>query len=100
MGFAVQTLTYTEADYELAELKTPGGARWERTVALVIDETSRIRRRHGGSGYILETFDGTAWRVSEVFASAEEVAANEAYRQCRRAQAAEAETDGDMPGEE
>ena len=100
MGFAVQTLTYTEAGYELAELQTPGGARWERAVALVIDETCRIRRRHGESGYIRETFDGVAWKVAEVFSSEDEVAANEAYRRSRRAQAAETETDGDMPGEE
>ena len=100
LGFAVQTLIYPEAGYELAELKTPGGERRERAVALVLDEANRIRQRHGEAGYVRETYDGAAWNVSEVFASAQEVAGSEAYVRYRRSQEAESETEREVTGEE
>jgi len=84
MGFAVQTLSYPD-DYELP-LRSPGApAHLVRCVALVLDAENRLRRERGGSGYVLEHFDGRRWRAVEHFGSAEEVRASDPYRAYRRA---------------
>lgn len=100
LGFALQMLGYPEGGYELAGLKTAGGERRERAVALILDEANRLRRRHGDQGYVRETFDGAAWKVAEVFASADEVAASDSYRRYRQSLEAEPgdrEDDSDEP---
>lgn len=81
LGFTVQTLTYPEGSYELSGLRAAGRSRLERTVALTLASGSRIRRRHQGGGYVLEAPDGDVWRVTAEFATPDEVAASDAYRQ-------------------
>ena len=79
-GFQVRTLTYPAADYELAILSEGPRPRLERAVALVLDDCHRIKRRHGGRGYILERFDGLAWEAASQFDSLEDILAADLYR--------------------
>jgi hypothetical protein len=81
LGFSVQTLTYPEGRYELANLGGSSGSRLERTVALALDDLNRIRRRHGAAGYLHERFDGAVWQAIAPFDSADAVAVGDAYRQ-------------------
>jgi hypothetical protein len=80
LGFEAQTLTYPEGQYELSGLKAPETGLRERTVAVALDDTSRIRRRHGAAGYVREVFDGVGWTVADVFESLREVEDSDAYR--------------------
>lgn len=80
LGFSAQTLAYADGEYELAGLRAEAQRRLERTVALSLDGGARIRRRHHGDGYVLETLDGETWRVTAEFASLHAVAECEAYR--------------------
>jgi hypothetical protein len=84
LGFEAQTLAYPEGRYELAGLKAPGHGPLDRTVAIVLDDGSRLRRRHGGSGYVLEVFDGGAWTVADLFETLREVEESGAFRDHRR----------------
>lgn len=79
LGFEAQTLAYPGGRYELAGLEAPAHGPLDRTVAMVLDDGSRIRRRHGGVGYVREVFDGVAWTVSDVFESLREVKDNDAF---------------------
>jgi hypothetical protein len=89
LGFEAQTLTYPEGQYELSGLKPPEQGRLDRTVAVLLDDASRIRRRHGGAGYVREVFEGAAWRVADVFESLSEVEESDAYQEYRRRRDAE-----------
>ncbi len=84
LGFEAQTLTYPEGQYELAGLEAPARGPLDRTVAMGLDDGSRIRRRHGGSGYVREVFDGGAWTVAAVFETLREVEDDNAYQDYRR----------------
>ena len=80
LGFSVQTLRYPEESYELPSLRAESGTRLERAVALVVDDQNRIRRRHGGAGYLHETFNGLCWEAAAQFDTLDEVAGSEVYR--------------------
>lgn len=83
LGFSEQTLSYPSSGFDLRGLVSAGPATIERTVALSLDETNRIRRRRNGSGYLHERLTDGAWTAVAVFESLEEVAACEscaAYR--------------------
>jgi hypothetical protein len=84
LGFEAQTLTYPEGRYELAGLKAPAHGPLERTVAIGLDDGSRIRRRHGGTGYVREVFDGVVWTVSDVFESLREVKDSDVFQAHRQ----------------
>jgi hypothetical protein len=90
LGFEAQTLTYPEGQYELSGLEAPEKAGLDRTVAVTLDGASRIRRRHGGTGYVREMFNSHVWTVSEVFECLRDVAESDAYRDYRQREEAEA----------
>ncbi len=52
----------------------------ERTVAIVVDDEHRLRRRRTGQGYLHEKFNGVCWETAEQFGALEEVVASEVYR--------------------
>lgn len=84
LGFEAQTLTYPEGKYELAGLEVPARGPLDRTVAMGLDDGSRIRRRHGGSGYVREVFDGGTWAVANIFQTLRDVEDDDAYQDHRR----------------
>ena len=90
MGFSVSTVSYPEGGYELPELRSPTASRIERTVALVLDDRNRIRRRHAGLGYVHEVFDGLVWRLAAAFENVNDVAVYDPYRRFQEQRAREA----------
>ena len=79
MGFSALTLTYPQAGRDVPLL--PGGGTFkERVVAVLLGDSQRVRRRHTGSGYVHEQFDGERWRLVSEFADLAEVAASAVWR--------------------
>lgn len=80
LGFTAQTLKYPEECYELPALRSASGVRLERTVALVVDDQNRLRRRPHGRGYLHERFNGWCWEAAAQFETLEDLAQSEVYR--------------------
>jgi hypothetical protein len=83
-GFSAQTMEYT-GDYELPHLGNESQIRYERAVALPIDDGNRIKRRKSGSGYVHETLAGNGWTIQAEFESLDEVLSSPVYAQWKRA---------------
>lgn len=83
-GFSGQTIEYIE-DYELPHLGNASRPRYERAVALLIDDSNRIKRRKSGSGYVHEILTRNGWTVHSEFESLDEALSSSVYLQWKRA---------------
>ena len=89
LGFSAQTLIYPEGAYELSNLHSGDRSRLDRTAALGVDATNRLRRRHGAAGYLHERFNGATWDAAGLFETLDDVAGSDVYRRYLSLRAAE-----------